>query len=140
MTTHPTDPPSTDRPPAVRTPCSEPNPCEGSEPCDRHETEQAHAEGEHTFCGTECEVEYPSDQLRNFILAKGYPGTAGMLDELLRRAAAGVRDEEMERLRTDLAEARATIARVRHALMNQSHSTSLQNTITEALDGVGEQS
>jgi hypothetical protein len=75
--------------PTVRTPCSEPTPCEGGEPCDRHETERAHAEGEHTFCGTECEVEYPSEQLRNFILAKGYPGTGRMLDELLRRAAAG---------------------------------------------------
>lgn len=50
-------------------------------------------------------------------------------------AVAGVRDEEMERLRADLAEARATIARVRHVLMNQSYSTSLENTIIEALDG-----
>lgn len=142
MTTHPTDPPSTDRPSEVRTPCSEPDPCDPvtGEPCDRHETEQAHAEGEHSFCGPTCEVEFPSELLRNGILAKGYPGTAGMLDELLRRAAAGVRDEEMQRLRADLAEARATIARVRYALMNQSYSTSLENTILEALDGTGEAS
>jgi hypothetical protein len=37
------------------TPCSQPNPCEdGGDPCDRHEREQAHAEGEHAFCGDEC--------------------------------------------------------------------------------------
>lgn len=91
MTTHPTDPVPADRPPEVRTPCSEPDACDPAtgEPCDRHETERAHAEGEHAFCGPTCEVEFPSEQLRNFILAKGYPGTAGMLDELLRRAAAG---------------------------------------------------
>jgi hypothetical protein len=124
MTTHP---------PEVRTPCSEP-PCDEGpgEPCDRHETEQAHADGLHEDCGVTCEVQYPTERLRNFILAKG---TAGMLDELLRRAAVGVRDEEMQRLRADLTEARATIARVRHALMNQSYSTSLENTIIEALDG-----
>lgn len=50
------------------------------------------------------------------------------------------RERELDRLRADLAEARATIARVRHALMNQSYSTSLENTITEALDGTGEAS
>ncbi|MFG3510199.1 hypothetical protein ACGF5F_32405 [Streptomyces sp. NPDC047821] len=38
-----------------RTPCSFP-PCdaEAGEPCDEHEREQAHAEGEHAFCGPEC--------------------------------------------------------------------------------------
>ena len=56
---------------------------------DREETERDHAKGDHTHCGPTCEVEYPTEQLRNFILAKGYPGTAGMLDELLRRAAVG---------------------------------------------------
>ena len=55
-------------------------------------------------------------------------------------AVTGLRDEEMQRLRADLAEARATIARVRHALMNQSYSTSLDNAIAEALDGIGEAS
>lgn len=58
---------------------------------DREETEHDHAQGDHTHCGPTCEVEYPTEQLRNFILAKGYPGTAGMLDELLRRAATGAR-------------------------------------------------
>ena len=127
--------------PAARTPYSEPDACDPvtGEPCDRHETEQAHAEGEHAFCGTECEVEFPTEQLRNFIVSKGYPGTAGMLDELLRRAAAG-QPVDAQALRADLAEARATIARVRHALMNQSYSTSLENTILEALDGSGEAS
>ncbi|MFE6903822.1 hypothetical protein ACFVFJ_44575 [Streptomyces sp. NPDC057717] len=68
--------------------CSDP-PCNQGgtgEPCDRHETEQAHAEGEHAFCGVTCEAEFPTETLRNGILAKGYPGTAGMLNELLRRA------------------------------------------------------
>src|SRR5512134_1971472 len=76
----------------ARTPCGPvPDMCDpDGEPCDRHETERAHAEGEHTFCGVTCEVEFPSELLRNSILAKGYPGTAGMLDELLRRAAAGL--------------------------------------------------
>jgi hypothetical protein len=58
---------------------------------DREETERDHAKGDHTHCGPTCQVEYPTEQLRNFILAKGYPGTAGMLDELLRRAAMGAR-------------------------------------------------
>jgi hypothetical protein len=69
-------------------PCSQPNPCEDGELCGVHEEAQAHAEGEHEYCGPTCEVQFPSEQMRNFILAKGYPGTAGMLDELLRRAAA----------------------------------------------------
>ena len=72
--------------PAVATPCSVPDPCADGDLCDRLETEQAHAAGDHGNCGVTCEVEYPSIQLRNFILAKGYPGTKGMLDELLRRA------------------------------------------------------
>ncbi|NUS13453.1 MAG: hypothetical protein HOY69_18965 [Streptomyces sp.] len=54
---------------------------------DREETERDHARGDHTYCGITCEVELPTEHLRNFILAKGYPGTAGALDELLRRAA-----------------------------------------------------
>lgn len=58
---------------------------------------------------------------------------------MLLSAITSVRDEEMQRLRADLAEARATVARVRHAFMNQSYSTSLENTIGEALDGTGEQ-
>lgn len=74
---------------AMHVPCSFP-PCntDGTgEPCDRHEQEQAHTDGFHEDCGVTCEVQYPSEQLRNFLLAKGYPGSAGMLDELLRRAA-----------------------------------------------------
>ncbi|NUU26026.1 MAG: hypothetical protein HOV68_31685 [Streptomycetaceae bacterium] len=54
---------------------------------DRLETERDHAAGDHQYCGVTCEAEFPSDMLRNGILAKGYPGTAGMLDELLRRVA-----------------------------------------------------
>lgn len=54
---------------------------------DQEETATEHARGEHQHCSPTCETQYPSDQLRNFILAKGYPGTAGVLDELLRRAS-----------------------------------------------------
>jgi hypothetical protein len=70
------------------TPCDQPNPCEDGELCATHEEEQAHAEGEHAFCGPTCEVEFPSDKLRNTILYRAIPGSAGMLDELLRRMAA----------------------------------------------------
>jgi hypothetical protein len=56
---------------------------------DECETAAEHSLGKHDHCGPTCETAFPGDQLRNFILAKGYPGTAGMLDELLRRAAEG---------------------------------------------------
>lgn len=77
------------QPETARTPCSDP-PCDEApgQPCAQHEEEQAHAEGEHAQCGPTCEVQFPTEQMRNFILSKGYPGSAGMLDELLRRAAA----------------------------------------------------
>lgn len=55
---------------------------------DREETEREHAAGIHTHCGLTCEVDLPTEHLRNFVIAKGYPGTKGALDELLRRAAA----------------------------------------------------
>jgi hypothetical protein len=69
---------------------------------DRLETEREHAAGNHQYCGVTCEVEMPSDMLRNFIVAKGYPGTAGALDELLRRARERAEQAEsaMERVRT----------------------------------------
>ncbi|MDQ0758744.1 hypothetical protein [Streptomyces canus] len=42
------------------TPCGPaPDEC-GDEPCANHEREQAHAEGEHCFCGPECSDEDPS--------------------------------------------------------------------------------
>ncbi|MFJ8995568.1 hypothetical protein ACIRQH_34835 [Streptomyces sp. NPDC102279] len=59
---------------------------------DRKETEREHAAGIHTHCGLTCEVDLPTEHLRNFVIAKGYPGTAGMLDELLRRARAEAED------------------------------------------------
>ncbi|MDW6058051.1 hypothetical protein SAZ11_08110 [Streptomyces sp. FXJ1.4098] len=83
--------------PTASSPCSVPDPCADGELCDRHETEQAHAEGEHELCGVTCEVQFPAEALRNFVIAKGYPGTAGALDELLRRAGqptASVPDAE----------------------------------------------
>ena len=60
---------------------------------DREETERDHTAGNHQYCGLTCEVEYPTEALRNFILAKGYPGTAGLLAELERRAAAEVGEQ-----------------------------------------------
>lgn len=74
--------------PRAPTPCTPGNSCAEGEPCDTHETEQAHAEGEHTFCGPTCEVEFPTQMLRNTILCRAIPGSAGMLAELERRAAA----------------------------------------------------
>ncbi|KAF2774663.1 hypothetical protein [Streptomyces sp. OM5714] len=58
------------------------------ERADREETERDHARGDHTHCGITCEVEMPTEHLRNFVIAKGYPGTKGALAELERRAAA----------------------------------------------------
>ncbi|WAL93947.1 hypothetical protein [Streptomyces sp. Je 1-369] len=55
---------------------------------DRLETERDHTRGDHTHCGLDCEVEMPTEHLRNFVIAKGYPGTKGALDELIRRARA----------------------------------------------------
>ncbi|WP_052397239.1 hypothetical protein [Streptomyces sp. NRRL F-5123] len=55
---------------------------------DRAITRCAHAAGDHQWCDVTCEVAMPSEAMRNFIVAKGYPGTAGALAELERRAAA----------------------------------------------------
>ncbi|GHA95281.1 hypothetical protein GCM10010330_56790 [Streptomyces tendae] len=60
------------------------------ERADREETERDHDRGDHTHCGITCEVELPTEHLRNFVTAKGYPGTKGALAELERRAAANV--------------------------------------------------
>ncbi|MGW1546635.1 hypothetical protein [Streptomyces sp. NPDC002346] len=54
---------------------------------DRLATERDHTAGDHQYCGLTCEAEFPSDMLRNAILARAIPGSARMLDELLRRAA-----------------------------------------------------
>ncbi|MGW6600505.1 hypothetical protein [Streptomyces sp. NPDC055036] len=62
---------------------------ETAEQCtDREETERDHAAGNHQYCGLTCETEFPSDMLRNGILARAIPGSARILDELLRRASA----------------------------------------------------
>ncbi|MFJ5057739.1 hypothetical protein ACIP72_36930, partial [Streptomyces cyaneofuscatus] len=55
---------------------------------DQEATARDHVAGDHQHCGITCDVEMPTDHLRNFVVAKGYPGTVGALDELLRRAAA----------------------------------------------------
>lgn len=73
---------------------------------DREETERDHAAGDHRYCGQTCEVEFPTEHLRNFVIAKGYPGTRGALDELLRRAAAaGTRSPNTARPDEDVTEA-----------------------------------
>lgn len=109
MTTHPTDPPSTDRPPE--------DPGKWTAPDGLY---FRYASALHDADTHSCQL------------------GEGVQYSVLLGAITGVRDKEMQRLRADLAEARATVARVRHALMNQSYSTSLQNTITEALDGTRE--
>lgn len=58
---------------------------------DREATERDHAAGNHKYCGVTCETEFPSDMLRNGVLYSAIPGSKTMLDELLRRAAAGIR-------------------------------------------------
>ncbi|MFF7829760.1 hypothetical protein ACFZCM_31545 [Streptomyces rochei] len=67
------------------------------ERADREETERDHARGDHTHCGLTCEVQMPTEHLRNFVIAKGYPGTKGALAELERRAAAGARQDGAQR-------------------------------------------
>lgn len=54
---------------------------------DRMETERDHAAGDHRYCDITCEDMFPGQELRNAILARAIPGSATMLDELLRRAA-----------------------------------------------------
>lgn len=58
---------------------------------DRRETEAAHVAGDHGHCDVTCEAKFPSEQMRNFVVATGYPGTARMIVELERRARAAGR-------------------------------------------------
>ncbi|MFD4756384.1 hypothetical protein [Streptomyces sp. NPDC058426] len=55
---------------------------------DQAETEQAHARGDHRLCGNTCPTAMPDELLRNIVLVRSYPGAAGALEELLRRARA----------------------------------------------------
>lgn len=57
------------------------------ERADREETERDHAAGNHQYCDQTCEVEFPTDMLRNTILYRAIPGSKAMLAELERRAA-----------------------------------------------------
>lgn len=71
--------------------CTEGEECDPSAPeayrlCDAHEAAQAHARGEHRWCDETCREAMTTEQLTNFVVARGYPGTAGALRELLRRA------------------------------------------------------
>lgn len=110
MPTHPTPPPSTDRPPD--------DPGKWTAPDGLY---FRYASALHDADTHSCQL------------------GEGVQYSVLLSAITSVRDEEMGRLRVDLDEARATVARVRHALMSQSYSTSLENTLAEALDGTGEQ-
>ncbi|NUS83700.1 MAG: hypothetical protein HOY75_13375 [Streptomyces sp.] len=92
---------------------AQPSPETEEERADREETERDHARGDHTYCGITCEAELPTEHLRNFVIAKGYPGTKGALDELLRRAAAGVRQPDTE--------TRYGIVQCSAATLNQPH-------------------
>lgn len=70
-----------------KTPCGpDDTVCQNGERCDTHETELAHAEGNHDYCGLTCETEFPSDMIRNTILFRAIPGSKNMLAELERRA------------------------------------------------------
>lgn len=69
-------------------PCDVPNGCEDGDLCATHEEQQAHAEGEHAFCGVTCEVAMPTELMRNSLIAWAPPGGKGILAELERRAAA----------------------------------------------------
>jgi hypothetical protein len=71
-----------------QTDCPDPEaPCGYLEglPCDFH-TAETHAGTDHEWCDQTCEEKFPSEMLRNGILYRALPGSAGMLDELLRRA------------------------------------------------------
>ena len=96
---------------------------------DREATARDHAAGDHQHCGITCEVELPTDHLRNFVIAKGYPGTAGALDELLRRAAAAASPAPADRA--------ATRDRTRRAIGEASGFTWLPDELMEP-DGYGE--
>jgi hypothetical protein len=72
--------------------CTEGEECDPGAPeayrlCDAHEAAQAHARGEHRWCDITCREAMGTEEMTNFVVAKGFPGTAGALRELLRRAA-----------------------------------------------------
>ncbi|MCX4606802.1 hypothetical protein OG402_40975 [Streptomyces anulatus] len=74
---------------------------------DREEAARLHAAGDHQYCDVTCETAMPTDAMRNFVIAKGYPGTAGALDELLRRAAAP--PAPVDRAATPVSQAQVTM-------------------------------
>lgn len=72
--------------------CTESQECDPDSPeeyrlCDAHEAAQSHARGVHRWCDVDCREAMGTVELTNFVVAKGYPGTAGALRELLHRAA-----------------------------------------------------
>lgn len=72
-------------------PCSDP-PC-GDEDCEAHVdwklTLEDHRSGIHKYCNVDCEDAMPSQLMYNSIVVYGLPGTKGMLNELMKRAAEG---------------------------------------------------
>ncbi|MEV5261773.1 hypothetical protein AB0L02_27500 [Streptomyces anulatus] len=90
---------------------------------DREEAARLHAAGVHQYCDVTCETAMPTKAMRNFVIAKGYPGTAGALDELLRRATAAAPPAPADRA--------ATRDRIRRAICEASGFTWLPDELME---------
>lgn len=100
---------------------------------DREETERAHEAGDHEHCGPTCEVEFPSDMLRNTILYAALPGSARMLDELLRRAAAEA-GQDAERYKADHLGACTTIAEMHEAATGRTGMGPIRGVVEDVAD------
>lgn len=99
----------------------------------REETERAHAAGDHEYCGAMCEVEFPSDMLRNAVLYAALPGSARMLDELLRRAA-GEAGHDAERYKADHLAACKTIAEMHAAATGRTGMGPIRGVVEDIAD------
>lgn len=104
------------------------------ERADREETERDHARGDHTHCGITCEAEMPTEHLRNFVIAKGYPGTKGALDELLRRSRADALRADRDRLAAEVAELRQIVAAPVSAAGGPEFGQALVGKVRELVD------
>ncbi|MFD6421575.1 DUF6011 domain-containing protein [Streptomyces sp. NPDC060198] len=100
---------------------------------DREETERAHEAGDHEYCGPTCEVEFPSDLLRNTILYAALPGSARMLDELLRRADVEAK-QEAERFKADYLAACKTIAEMHEAATGRTGMGPIRGVVEDIAD------
>lgn len=100
---------------------------------DREETERAHTAGDHEYCGPRCEVEFPSDMLRNTILYAALPGSATMLDELLRRAT-GEAGHDAERFKADHLAGCKTIAEMYEAATGRKGMGPIRGVVEDVAD------